>query len=141
MANITFSKRGSKTTTNIDNAPFSAQRLWDRADGSLNANIVRVRAEKNRYGYEQGDTFDSFHYGKVSVYRQRKNPTRSLYFARKIPLTKENKGMQILEYNTSNIDVQDTLKSIQHIKYVTETGYLQRLFNRIVLGRPMSLNS
>ena len=49
--------------------------------------------------------------------------------------------MQILEYNTSNIDVQDTLKSIQHIKYVTETGYLQRLFNRIVLGRPMTLNS
>ena len=49
--------------------------------------------------------------------------------------------MQILEYNTSNIDVQDTLKCIQHIKYVTETGYLQRLFNRIVLGRPMTLNS
>ena len=141
MANITFSKKGSKTTNSIDHAPFMTRWLWERASKGLNANIVRVRAELNRYGYEQGDTFDSFHYGKVSVYRQRQNPKRALYFARRIPLTKSNKGMQILELNTSTVDMQDTFKALDHIKYVTETGYLTRLFNRIVFNRPMSLTS
>ena len=141
MANITFSKKGSKTTYSIDHAPFMTRWLWERASKGLNANIVRVRAEQNRYGYEQGDTFDSFHYGKVSVYRQRQNPVKALYFARKIPLTKSNKGMQILELNTSTVDMQDTFNALDHIKYVTETGYLQRLFNKVFLGRPMTLNS
>ena len=140
MANITFSKKGSKTTNSIDHAPFMTRWLWERASKGLNANIVRVRAELNRYGYEQGDTFDSFHYGKVSVYRQRQNPKRALYFARRIPLTKVNKGMQIFEH-ADNMDTQDTFDALHHIKYVTETGYFTRLFNRIVFGTPMTLNS
>ena len=88
-----------------------------------------------------GETFDSFHYGKVAVYRQRSNPKRALYFSRKVPVTKQNKGMQILELNRIELNVDQTLKSLQHIKYVTETGYLVRLFNRIVFHRPMSLTS
>ena len=49
--------------------------------------------------------------------------------------------MQILELNTSTVDMQDTFNALDHIKYVTETGYLQRLFNKVFLGRPMTLNS
>ena len=127
MAKITYSKSGSKTTESIETARPLVKFLWREAHTHLNANIVRVRKGEERYGYEQGDTFDSYHYGKVSVYRQRQNPVKSLYFARKIPLTKSNKGMQILELNTSTVDMQDTFKALDHIKYVTETGYLVRL--------------
>lgn len=140
MATITYSKSGSKTTESIETARPLVKFLWREAHTHLNANIVRVRKGEERYGYEQGDTFDSYHYGKVSVYRQRQNPKRALYFARRIPLTKVNKGMQIFEH-ADNIDTQDTFDALHHIRYVTETGYLTRLFNRIFFNRPMSLTS
>jgi lipopolysaccharide export LptBFGC system permease protein LptF len=141
MSKTTYSRNGSKTTQAIKTASPVPQWLWDFSHKQLNANIVRIRAIEDRFGYEQGETFDSFHYGKVSVYRQRSNPQRALYFSRKIPLTKQNKGMQILEMNRVKMNVDNTLSSLQHIKYVTETGYLKRLFNRIVFGVPMTLNS
>ncbi len=141
MAKITFSKDGSETTKSINDATLVPRWIWEYSHNNLNANIVRVRAVESRFGYEQGETFDSFHYGKVSVYRQRSNPQRALYFSRKVPVTKQNKGMQILELNRAKLNVDQTLKSLQHIKYVTETGYFIRLFNRIVFGTPMTLNS
>ena len=141
MSKTTYSRNGSKTTKAIQNASPVPQWLWDFSHQQLNANIVRIRAVEDRFGYEQGETFDSFHYGKVSVYRQRSNPQRALYFSRKIPLTKQNKGMQILELNRIKLNVDDTLSSLKHIKYVSETGYFTRLFNRILFGKPMTLNS
>ena len=141
MAKETFSKDGSPTTKSISNATLVPKWIWEYSHKHLNANIVRVRTTKSRFGYEQGETFDSFHYGKVSVYRQRKNPVRALYFSRKVPVTKQNKGMQILELNRIKLNIDETLKSLQHIKYVTETGYFTRLFNRIIFNRPMSLTS
>ena len=59
-----------------------------------------------------------------------------MYFARKIPLTKSNKGMQILEL-ASNVDIQDTLDTINAIQYYSETSFLQRLWNRIRYGTPI----
>tara|TARA_A100000171_G_C2086016_1_gene122065 strand:- start:260 stop:685 length:426 start_codon:yes stop_codon:yes gene_type:complete len=141
MAKVTFSRNGSETTKSITDSALVPRWIWEYSHKHLNANIVRVRSVEDRFGHDQGETFDSFHYGKVSVYRQRPNPTRALYFSRKVPVTKQNKGMQILELNRIKLNVDETLKSLQHIKYVTETGYFTRLFNRIVFGTPMTLNS
>lgn len=117
------------------------QAIWNQAHG-FGANIVRVRSEKNRFGADTGRTFNSFHHEKVSVYKQKDqvNQNNALYFAQKIPLTKANTGMQILEV-ASNLDVQDTLDIIDEIQYYSETSFLGRLWNRIRYGIPMSINS
>ena len=73
-----------------------------------------------------GDTFFGYHAGKVSVYNQRKSPSRPLHFVRRTPLGKDNKGMQILEVAT-NIDVQDTLKVVRDYEYYTTSGFFARL--------------
>ena len=48
--------------------------------------------------------------------------------------------MQILEIST-NIDIQDTLDTIDDIQYYAETSFLGRLYNRIVYGTPMSITA
>ena len=141
MAKLIYSRNGSKTTESIENASPMIRAIWSQAH-SFGANIVRVRAEKNRFGTDTGRTFNSFHHGKVSVYKQKDevNQDDALYFARKIPLTKSNKGMQILEVATS-VDIQNTLDTIDAMQYYSETSFLGRLWNRIRYGTPMSLNS
>ena len=141
MSKLIYSRNGSDTTESIKSASPMIQAIWNQAHG-FGANIVRVRAEKVRHGNSTGKTFDAFHEGLVSVYKQKSNPKDedALYFARKIPVTKSNKGMQILEVAT-NIDVQDTLDIIDEIQYYAETSFLGRLYNRIVYGTPMSINS
>ena len=141
MAKLTYSRNGSATTESIYNATPLVKSIWLQAH-SFGANIVRVRANENRYGNETGRTFNSFHNGKVSVYRQKAwvHPDNALYFARRIPLTKVNKGMQILEI-ASNTDVQDTLETIGNIRYYSESTFFERLLNRIRYGTPMSINS
>jgi len=141
MAKLIYSRNGSATTESIDNASPQVRWIWKQSH-RFGANIVRVRAEELRYGKSTGKTFDSFHHGRVSVYKQKDtvHPNNSLYFARKIPLTKVNKGMQILEIHT-NIDVQGTLDTITGIKYYAETSFFERLWNRIRYGTPMSINS
>jgi len=141
MAKFTYSRNGSETTQSIENATPLVKAIWLQAH-SFGANIVRVRANETRYGNETGRTFNSFHNGKVSVYRQKDNPNRqdALYFARRVPLTKVNKGMQILEI-ASNVDVQNTLETIDAIQYYSETSFFGRLWNRIRYGTPMSIKS
>ncbi len=141
MAKLIYSRNGSETTESIDNASPQVRWIWKQSH-RFGANIVRVRAEELRYGKSTGKTFDAFHHGRVSVYKQKDtvHPNNSLYFARKIPLTKVNKGMQILEIHT-NIDVQGTLDTITGIKYYAETSFFERLWNRIRYGTPMSINS
>lgn len=141
MAKLIYSRNGSKTTESIENASPMIRAIWNQAHG-FGANIVRVRATKNRFGTDTGRTFNSFHHGKVSVYKQKDevNQDDALYFARKIPLTKSNKGMQILEVATS-VDIQNTLDTIDAMQYYSETSFLGRLWNRIRYGTPMSLNS
>tara|TARA_B100001939_G_scaffold125201_1_gene108513 strand:+ start:69 stop:494 length:426 start_codon:yes stop_codon:yes gene_type:complete len=141
MAKLIYSRNGSKTTESIENASPMIRAIWNQAHG-FGANIVRVRATKNRFGTDTGRTFNSFHHGKVSVYKQKDQVHQddALYFARKIPLTKSNKGMQILEVATS-VDIQNTLDTIDAMQYYSETSFLGRLWNRIRYGTPMSLNS
>jgi len=141
MAKLTYSRNGSETTQSIENASPMVRTIWDKSH-LFGANIVRIRANENRYGNETGRTFNSFHNGKVSVYRQKAwvHPDNALYFARRIPLTKVNKGMQILEI-ASNVDVQNTLETIDAIQYYSESTFFERLLNRIRYGTPMSINS
>ena len=141
MSKLIYSRNGSATTESIDNASPMIKAIWSQAH-SFGANIVRVRAEKNRFGTDTGRTFNSFHHGKVSVYKQKDdvNQKNALYFARKIPVTKSNKGMQILEV-AKNVDIQNTLDTIDAMQYYSETSFLGRLWNRIRYGTPMSLNS
>ena len=141
MAKLIYSRNGSATTESINNASPMIQAIWNQAHG-FGANIVRVRAEKNRFGTDTGRTFNSFHHGRVSVYKQKDqvHQNDALYFARRIPLTKSNKGMQILEV-ASNVDIQNTLNTVDAIQYYSETSFLGRLWNRIRYGTPMSLNS
>ena len=138
---VTYSRNGSSTTTSIEVASPMIKAVWNQAH-SFGANIVRVRRNANRFGVDQGRTFDSHHFNKVSVYKQKDQPKEedALYFARKIPVTKANTGMQILEIAT-NIDIQDTLDTIEDIQYYAETSFLGRLWNRIRYGTPMALYS
>ncbi len=139
MSKLIYSRNGSETTESIRNASPTIQAVWDQAH-KFGANIVRVRSEKNRFGADTGRTFNSFHNGKVSVYKQKDqvHESNALYFAQKIPVTKANTGMQILEV-ASNLDVQDTLDTIDAIQYYSETSFLGRLWNRIRYGTPMSI--
>jgi len=141
MSKLIYSRNGSATTESIDNAQPQIRAIWNQAH-RFGANIVRVRAEKNRFGADTGKTFNSYHHEKVSVYKQKDevHESNALYFAQKIPVTKSNKGMQILEVS-SNLDVQDTLDIIDEIQYYAETSFLGRLWNRIRYGTPMSITS
>ena len=141
MSKLIYSRNGSATTESIKNASPMLRAIWNQANG-FGANIVRVRAEKIRHGNSTGKTFNAFHEGLVSVYKQKDevHESNALYFARKIPVTKANKGMQILEV-ASSLDVQDTLDTIDDIQYYAETSFLERLYNRIVYGTPMSITS
>ena len=141
MSKLIYSKNGSATTKSIRSASPMLQAIWDRSH-MFGANIVRVRANLDRFGNDTGKTFDSYHHEKVSVYKQKDevHENNALYFARKIPLTKANKGMQILEVAAS-LDVQDTLDIIDDIQYYAETSFLGRLYNRIVYGTPMSITA
>ena len=125
MAKIVYGKRDTKTVVSIDKAPQSIQTLWNQAN-SLGVNIVRVRANKERYETTTGDTFEGYHSGKVSVYNQKPKPSKPLHFVRRTPLGKDNKGMQILEVAT-NIDVEDTLQVINDYEYYTTNSFFTRL--------------
>lgn len=125
MAKIVYGKRDTATVVSIEKAPQSIQTLWNKAN-FLGVNIVRVRANKERYETTTGDTFNGYHAGRVSVYNQKSNPSKPLHFVRRTPLGKDNKGMQILEIAT-NIDVQDTLEVINDYEYYTTNSFLARL--------------
>ena len=71
MAKLIYSRNGSETTESIDNASPQVRWIWKQSH-RFGANIVRVRAEELRYGKSTGKTFDAFHNGKVSIYRQKR---------------------------------------------------------------------
>ena len=125
MAKIVYGKRDTATVVSIEKAPQSIQTLWN-ASNVLGVNIVRVRANKERYETTAGDTFNGYHAGRVSIYQQKPNPRNPLHFVRRTPLGKDNKGMQILEVAT-NIDVQDTLKVVSDYEYYTANSFFARL--------------
>ena len=135
---ITYSKKGSKTTTAISDAPYAVKAVWHKAN-SLGINIVRVRSAKERYEVTKGETFVGWHGGKTSLYKQRENPSKPLFFKRKIALGKENRGMQVLEIST-DMDAQQTFDVIDDFEYNTSMTFFQRLvmnFNRLMTGTPL----
>jgi|TARA_R110000782_G_scaffold52332_4_gene112347 hypothetical protein len=135
---ITYSKKGSKTTTAISDAPYAVKAVWHKAN-SLGINIVRVRSAKERYEVTKGETFVGWHGGKTSLYKQRENPSKPLFFKRKIALGKENRGMQVLEIST-DMDAQQTFNVIDDFEYNTSMTFFQRLvmnFNRLMTGKPL----
>tara|TARA_R110002111_G_C5840963_1_gene358828 strand:+ start:58 stop:492 length:435 start_codon:yes stop_codon:yes gene_type:complete len=133
-----YSKKGSKTTTAISDAPYAVKAVWHKAN-SLGINIVRVRSAKERYEVTKGETFVGWHGGKTSLYKQRENPSKPLFFKRKIALGKENRGMQVLEIST-DMDAQQTFDVIDDFEYNTSMTFFQRLvmnFNRLMTGKPL----
>tara|TARA_X000001036_G_scaffold335207_1_gene314115 strand:- start:208 stop:621 length:414 start_codon:yes stop_codon:yes gene_type:complete len=125
MAKIVYGKRDTATVVSIEKAPPSIRSLWARAN-TLGVNIMRVRANKRRYDIQTGDTFLGYHGGKVSIYSQKDNPSKPLYFVRPTPLGKDNKGMQILEV-ADNIDVQDTFNKLSRYESFMTNSLLTRL--------------
>ena len=125
MAKIVYGKRDTKTVVSIDKAPQSIQTLWNQAN-SLGVNIVRVRANKERYETTNGDTFFGYHAGKVSIYNQKSNPSRPLSFVRPTPLGKDNKGMQILEV-ADNVDMQEVLETLKDYETLLTGSFFDRL--------------
>ena len=126
MAKFVYGKRNTKTVNSIyDYGSITEKAIWNYAN-SLGANIVRIRANKERYETTTGDTFDGYHSGKVSIYKQKPKPTKRLHFVRRVPLGKDNKGMQILEV-ADNLDTQEVLKTLQDYEYYTTNGFFARL--------------
>jgi hypothetical protein len=93
---ITYTNKGSATTTSIKNAPLEVQTFWKLCDDE-NVSIARVRKLKNRYEYTSGDTFDTTHVGKVSLNVLKKHPQRNIRFHQKLGIGKRNPIMQVLE--------------------------------------------
>lgn len=93
---ITYTNKGSATTTAISNAPSEVQTFWKLCDDE-NVSIARVRKLKNRYEFTSGDTFDTTHVGKVSLNVLKKHPQRNIRFYQKVGIGKRNPIMQVLE--------------------------------------------
>ena len=73
MAKIVYGKRNTATVDSIyDYGSITEKAIWNYAN-SLGVNIIRVRANKERYETTTGDTFEGYHSGKVSIY----NPINS----------------------------------------------------------------
>ena len=93
---ITYTNKGSATTTAITNAPSEVQTFWKLCDDE-NVSIARVRKLKDRYEYTSGDTFNTTHVGKVSLNVLKKHPQRNVRFYQKVGIGKRNPMMQVLE--------------------------------------------
>lgn len=93
---ITYTNKGSATTTAITNAPSEVQTFWKLCDDE-NVSIARVRKLKDRYEYTSGDTFNTTHVGKVSLNVLKNHPQRDVRFYQKVGIGKRNPMMQVLE--------------------------------------------
>ena len=91
---------------------------------------MRVRVAQERHEITRGNTFDGFHQGKVSIYKQRKNPIDALWFRRFVKLNESNKGMQVLEV-ANNVDIQNTLETIDNYDSFINGNIFIRLFTAI----------
>ena len=129
MSNITYTRKGSATTRKIADAPQSIKAVWNQAS-DLGVNVLRVRVAQERNELTQGNTFDGFHQGKVSLYKQRTNPIDKLWFRRFVKLNESNKGMQVLEV-ASNVDVEDTLRTIDSYNSFINGNIFVRMFHAV----------
>ena len=110
---ITYSARGSDTTTSIKEPPLSVQNLW--FEGSrIGASIIRVRSRKNREGYSSGNTFHAYHKGRTSVYipKAKADQKQKLGFKKNVDVGIINPTMQILEMPIS-CDIQPCFEAVR----------------------------
>jgi len=109
---ITYSARGSKTTTSISKAPHSVQHLWIEG-AKVGASIIRIRARKTRdESISSGKTFMGYHTGKTSVYIPLKQPEKKLSFRAVLGLGRINPSMQILEMPL-DCDIQPAFEGVR----------------------------
>ena len=128
MSKTTYTVKGSATSTPIASAPISIQNIWNRGT-ELGVNILRVRAVKNRNEISTGATFEGYHKDKVSIYSQKDNPTRELWFRRFVKLNEANKSMQVLEV-ANNLDVQDTFEVMDSYNTFANGNVFTRFFRK-----------
>ena len=129
MSNITYTRNGSASTRPIAKAPHSIRTVWNQAS-DLGVNVLRVRVAQERNELTQGNTFDGFHQGRVSLYKQRTNPIDKLWFRRFVKLNESNKGMQVLEV-ANNVDVENTLRTIDNYNSFINGNIFVRMFHAI----------
>lgn len=128
MSKTTYTVKGSATSTPIASAPISIQNIWNRGT-ELGVNILRVRAVKDRNEISTGATFEGYHKDKVSIYSQKDNPTRELWFRRFVKLNEANKSMQVLEV-ANNLDVQDTFEVMDSYNTFANGNVFTRFFRK-----------
>ena len=129
MSNITYTRNGSASTRSIAKAPHSIRTVWNQAS-DIGVNVLRVRVAQERNEVTQGNTFNGYHKGKVSIYKQRKNPIEKLWFRRFVKLNESNKGMQVLEV-ANNVDVEDTLRTIDNYNSFINGNIFVRMFHAV----------
>ena len=85
MSKLIYSRNGSATTESIRKCTTHASSNMESSSHGFGANIVRVRANLDRFGNDTGKTFNSYHHEKVSVYKQKDevHENNALYFAQK----------------------------------------------------------
>ena len=110
-------------------APLSIQKIWNRGT-ELGVNILRVRAVQNRNEISTGATFDGYHKDKVSIYSQKDNPARELWFRRFVKLNEANKSMQVLEV-ADNLDAQETLSVMDSYNTFANGNVFTRFFRKV----------
>jgi len=128
MSKTTYTVKGSATSTPIASAPISIQNIWNRGT-ELGVNILRVRAVQDRNEISTGATFDGYHKDKVSIYSQKDNPARELWFRRFVKLNEANKSMQVLEV-ANNLDVQDTFEVMDSYNTFANGNVFTRFFRK-----------
>ena len=103
MSKTTYTVKGSATSTPIAMAPLSIQKIWNR-------------------GTELG-------VNKVSIYSQKDNPARELWFRRFVKLNEANKSMQVLEV-ADNLDAQETLSVMDSYNTFANGNVFTRFFRK-----------
>lgn len=94
---LSFSQQGSETTLPISYGGFKHKVMWF-VGNLFKFNIIRIRQEKKRYQIRKGETFVAYHFSRVSIFKQLKEPKRKLWFKR------HTKTMKILELPNSEHD-------------------------------------
>ena len=129
MSKITYTVKGSATSRPIALAPLSIQKIWNRGT-ELGVNILRVRAVQDRNEISTGATFDGYHKNKVSIYSQKSNPAKELWFRRFVKLNEANKSMQVLEV-ADNLDTQETLSVMDSYNTFANGNVFTRFFRKV----------
>ena len=126
---ITYTNKGSATTTAISHAPKEVKDFWNLCDNE-SVSIARVRKLKDRYEHSSGETFETTHVGKVSLNVAIKNAQKKIRFTRTLGIGKRNPIMQVLEV-PENFKIEskylDAFKALRMSNGWQNSSLLQRI--------------